>query len=355
MSFEHDLKLQVLQNEWIKERKINTNLELQLIKKVKEIKDFQKENADLRVTIDELPTKWKELTSVLSTLLWKASNSTHISGPVLKAKKILSFLSHFIVQSFRSFIQLDDLFTKKDEDLKLITSLAGFLVNICGLKQGFEIIINDANGRLLQERLLELFEHIDSAIPISHIQKYLKSILLMILYNVSLNTAGYRLLKQNLSFVDALCREVLTQSDIQIKTLELRIVHSLLSHNECNMYKRISRILLEEKLQDLELYDEGVMLVNSILELYKDLSDFFIYDDVLQLHAVVQDDVCLSSDDDFEVDIDEEYITELMAESGSPIRRMNMGNIPSTQNPMNSGSWDTFHDTIPCLSDAEFS
>lgn len=86
MSVGDSLKLEALREEWKYERERNISLELELIGKEMENRELQNENEDLREQLQNERLDWVSFASVVTNLLWKASDSPKVAEPVLKGK-----------------------------------------------------------------------------------------------------------------------------------------------------------------------------------------------------------------------------------------------------------------------------
>ncbi|XP_026681793.1 uncharacterized protein LOC103512676 [Diaphorina citri] len=273
-----------------------------------------------------------------------------VAEPVLKAKKKLRQLFQFSLEKLRPHSGLEDLLMSTDEqELELLTGLGGFIVNICGPRRGCALVLKDEKGRQMIEKIIQLLERMHEVFLEVKSQEYLKAIFLMILYNVSLNPAGFQMLKQNKTFIEALCRDFLSIMCNQTRLVELRIIHSLLCYNDCNTYKIIKSIVSEEDLKkyaEEDKSEEVEALVKSVLACYKNLSDFFDYEEILELPTpdVIQE--ANPSDDELDLDIDESYIAKLMAESGRLIRTLDTTDNPNPLLSLMSNSSETLNETF---------
>ncbi|KAL1465537.1 hypothetical protein WDU94_005095 [Cyamophila willieti] len=277
-------QLYALRNLWRKETKNYAMMQLQLKTQDKKIKELEEENVMLQDLMANLPPERKKLGSLVAKLLWKATDSPTIAESVLTGKNKLLLLFDLMLRNFRQYSDLEHLFQQDDHELEHIVSLVGFLVNITELKKGAELVQNDENGCKVIEQLIIFLQQIDTVIPQTENQNSLKTILLKVLHNVSLDTTGFEILKKNFGFVDSLCKDILVPTQNQWRLLELGLVRSLLNHFDCSVYKRIQATLSHSKLFELSkdsCDSELVMIVNSILDQYKDLSDYFDFDGIL--------------------------------------------------------------------------
>lgn len=167
------------------------------------------------------------LGAVMGSLIWKASRIPAVVDVLLSGNKVADFLA-IVNGSLISFMETYEtsLPNQCAEESQFILSMCGIVTNIAATPAGRQFLVTNTNGR----DLLEQFNRILKVIP-EPSGNYLKRLLLMALYNTSINNDGLKFLQQQKDLLSALAREV-TKDTVccEMKLMALRLLQSLTCH-----------------------------------------------------------------------------------------------------------------------------
>ncbi|XP_076638719.1 heat shock factor 2-binding protein [Colletes latitarsis] len=201
-------------------------LYIQLQQQIAEKTKAQEEIEYLRDQILNQSTYCTSLGAVLGNLTWRASRFPEIVDVWLSAfqDKISEFLS-ITNGSFVAFINTyrNAFPPTSNVEYQFIIGLLGIVTNISASPEGREFLITDPNGRDFVQKMVELMP----TLPLSQGSLSLKRLMLMILYNVSMNKTGLQHLFE-LRVGDVLSFYLKNNSlPDEIQLLCLRVLHSI--------------------------------------------------------------------------------------------------------------------------------
>ncbi|PNF21894.1 hypothetical protein B7P43_G04395 [Cryptotermes secundus] len=163
------------------------------------------------------------LGAVMGNLIWKASRLPPVIDMLLSGNKVADFLA-IVHGSLISFMETYDssMPSQYANESQFILSMCGIVTNIAATSAGRQFLVTNSNGR----ELLEQFNRILPVIPVPS-GNCLKRLLLMALYNTSINHDGLKFLQQQADLLSALAHDLQTDTTYEMKLMQLRLLQSL--------------------------------------------------------------------------------------------------------------------------------
>ncbi|XP_014615712.1 PREDICTED: heat shock factor 2-binding protein-like [Polistes canadensis] len=231
----HDLIDSIVQP-FLSNRKDNAELGLQykyeqmkeqLHSQTIELEKAIKETQSLKIQILNQSTFCASLGAVLGNLAWRASRFPEIvdiwlSGLQNKVREFLSIVSG----SFVAFISTYEtgIPPTNNVEYQFVLGLLGIVTNISSVPKGREFLITNQNGKDLVEKIIKFMPNF---FPVASGTHSLIRLMLMILYNVSMNNTGLSYLFEfRVAEVLSNCLKEDTISE-ELQLLCLRILQSI--------------------------------------------------------------------------------------------------------------------------------
>ncbi|KAK2589238.1 hypothetical protein KPH14_002039 [Odynerus spinipes] len=202
-------------------------LKEQLHNQTIELERAIEETQNLKIQILNQSTFCASLGAVLGNLAWRASRFPEIvdiwlSGLQNKVREFLSIVSG----SFVAFISTYEtgIPPTNNVEYQFVLGLLGIVTNISSMPKGREFLITNQNGKDLVEKIIKFMPNFFPIVSRTH---SLMRLMLMILYNVSMNNTGLRCLFEfRVAGVLSHCLEKDTLSE-ELQLLCLRILQSI--------------------------------------------------------------------------------------------------------------------------------
>ncbi|KAK9511430.1 hypothetical protein O3M35_000089 [Rhynocoris fuscipes] len=160
---------------------------------------------------------------IMGNLVWRASRLEPVIELLLETNKLGDFMC--VVSG--TLVSFMDTYSREMPDIRsdesqFILSICGIVANIAAIPTGRQFIVSNANGK-------ELIEQIFRALPIIPCVSGdpLKRILLMVLYNISINQNGLVMLQEQKSLIDTLAKIISCERTPELKVLALRLLESI--------------------------------------------------------------------------------------------------------------------------------
>ncbi|XP_015998978.1 heat shock factor 2-binding protein isoform X2 [Rousettus aegyptiacus] len=166
-----------------------------------------------------------EMGAAACTLLWGVSSSEEVVTAILGGDKALKFFN-ITGQTMESFVKsLDGDVREPDSDEnQFVFALAGIVTNVAAIACGREFLVT--SSRVLLDTMLQLLGDLKPGQCTK-----LKVLLLMALYNVSINLKGLRYISESPGFVPLLWW-LLSDPDAEVRLHVLRLVQSVVLEPE---------------------------------------------------------------------------------------------------------------------------
>lgn len=166
-----------------------------------------------------------EMGAAACTLLWGVSSSEDVVKAILGGEKALKFFS-ITGQTMESFVKsLDGDVKEPDSDEnQFVFALAGIVTNVAAIACGREFLVN--SSRALLDTVLQLLGDLRPGQCTK-----LKVLLLMSLYNVSINLKGLKYISESPGFIPLLWW-LLSDPDTEVCLHALRLVQSVVLEPE---------------------------------------------------------------------------------------------------------------------------
>ncbi|XP_015179837.1 PREDICTED: heat shock factor 2-binding protein-like [Polistes dominula] len=192
-----------------------------------ELEKAIKETQSLKIQILNQSTFCASLGAVLGNLAWRASRFPEIvdiwlSGLQNKVREFLSIVSG----SFVAFISTYEtgIPPTNNVEYQFVLGLLGIVTNISSIPKGREFLITNQNGKDLVEKIIKFMPNF---FPVASGTHSLIRLMLMILYNVSMNNTGLSYLFEfRVAEVLSNCLKEDTISE-ELQLLCLRILQSI--------------------------------------------------------------------------------------------------------------------------------
>ncbi|XP_044606697.1 heat shock factor 2-binding protein isoform X4 [Equus asinus] len=166
-----------------------------------------------------------EMGAAACTLLWGVSSSEEVVKAILGGDKALKFFS-ITGQTMESFVKsLDGDVKELDSDEnQFVFALAGIVTNVAAIACGREFLVN--SSRVLLDTMLQLLGDLKPGQCTK-----LKVLMLMSLYNVSINLKGLKYISESPGFIPLLWW-LLSDPDAEVCLHVLRLVQSVVLEPE---------------------------------------------------------------------------------------------------------------------------
>ncbi|XP_069745284.1 heat shock factor 2-binding protein isoform X2 [Narcine bancroftii] len=190
-----------------------------------------------------------EMGAAVCTLLWSVSSNEESVKFILGGNKAEKFFS-IVGQTIESFVRSLDGCVKEEQELdsdenQFVLALAGIVTNVAAVACGREFLIN--SSQILLETLLQLLAEMKTGVCTK-----LKVLMLMCLYNVSINRKGLQYLSESPGFIPLLAC-LLEDPDAEVCLHVLRLIHSLIVEPDVfsRVKPQICQSLPEHRIQEL--------------------------------------------------------------------------------------------------------
>ncbi|XP_013001550.2 heat shock factor 2-binding protein isoform X2 [Cavia porcellus] len=166
-----------------------------------------------------------EMGATTCTLLWGVSGSEEVVKTILGGEKALKFF-HITGQTMESFVKaLDgDVKDLNSDENQFVFALAGIVTNVAAIACGREFLVN--SSRVLLDTMLQLLGDLKPGQCTK-----LKVLMLMSLYNVSINSKGLKYISESPGFIPLLWW-LLSDPDAEVCLHALRLVQSVVLEPE---------------------------------------------------------------------------------------------------------------------------
>ncbi|XP_059778290.1 heat shock factor 2-binding protein isoform X2 [Balaenoptera ricei] len=166
-----------------------------------------------------------EMGAAACTILWGVSSSEEVVKAILGGDKALKFFN-ITGQTMESFVKsLDGDVKELDSDEnQFVFALAGIVTNVAAIASGREFLVN--SSRVLLDTILQLLGDLKPGQCTK-----LKVLMLMSLYNVSINLKGLKYISESPGFIPLLWW-LLSDADTEVCLHVLRLVQSVVLEPE---------------------------------------------------------------------------------------------------------------------------
>ncbi|XP_057552117.1 heat shock factor 2-binding protein isoform X4 [Hippopotamus amphibius kiboko] len=166
-----------------------------------------------------------EMGAAACTILWGVSSSEEVVKAILGGDKALKFFN-ITGQTMESFVKsLDGDVKELDSDEnQFVFALAGIVTNVAAIASGREFLVN--SSRVLLDTILQLLGDLKPGQCTK-----LKVLMLMSLYNVSINLKGLKYISESPGFIPLLWW-LLSDPDAEVCLHVLRLVQSVVLEPE---------------------------------------------------------------------------------------------------------------------------
>ncbi|XP_008825639.1 heat shock factor 2-binding protein [Nannospalax galili] len=206
-----------------------------------------------------------QLGAATCTLLWGVSSSEEVVKAILGGDKALKFFN-ITGQTMESFVKsLDgDVEVDSDEN-QFVFALAGIVTNVAAIACGREFLVN--SSRVLLDTMLQLLGDLKPGQCTK-----LKVLMLMSLYNVSINSKGLKYISESPGFIPLLWW-LLSDPDAEVCLHVLRLIQSVILEPEV-FSKSASELLSSLPLQRIVVMSKSrnPHLKTAAQELLEDLN-----------------------------------------------------------------------------------
>ncbi|XP_071094675.1 heat shock factor 2-binding protein-like [Haliotis cracherodii] len=241
------------------------------------VAECQKEkegNLQLRCEVQELTEQLSQQSDFSSslgisccTLLWRVSRSQDTVQTLLSGTKIDDFLS-LVTSTVESYVSAykDDWPQEQSDESGFILALVGIITNVAASAYGRDFLISRDSGR----HLVDTFTNFLADAPLKKSAR-LKNLLLMSLYNLSINQRALKYICSKPGIIGLLAWHLQEEPDCENRLNTLRVVHSLVAdeHNTAIMHE-LAEALPEHFLQQLTT-DKNQDVQDLALDLIMDL------------------------------------------------------------------------------------
>ncbi|XP_047703048.1 heat shock factor 2-binding protein isoform X1 [Prionailurus viverrinus] len=213
-----------------------------------------------------------EMGAAACTLLWGVSSSEDVVKAILGGDKALKFFN-ITGQTMESFVKsLDGDVKELDSDEnQFVFALAGIVTNVAAIACGREFLVN--SSRVLLDTFLQLLGDLKPGQCTK-----LKVLLLMSLYNVSINLKGLKYISESPGFIPLLWW-LLSDPDTEVCLHALRLVQSVVlepevfskSASEFRSSLPLQRILAMAKSRNPHLQTVAQELLEDLRALERDV------------------------------------------------------------------------------------
>ncbi|CAI9175973.1 unnamed protein product [Rangifer tarandus platyrhynchus] len=213
-----------------------------------------------------------EMGAAACTILWGVSSSEEVVKAILGGDKALKFFN-ITGQTMESFVKsLDGDVKELDSDEnQFVFALAGIVTNVAAIASGREFLVN--SSRVLLDTILQLLGDLKPGQCTK-----LKVLMLMSLYNVSINLKGLKYISESPGFIPLLWW-LLSDPDAEVCLHVLRLVQSVVlepevfsrSASEFRSSLPLQRILAMAKSRNPHLQTVAQELLEDLRALERDV------------------------------------------------------------------------------------
>ncbi|XP_054271602.1 heat shock factor 2-binding protein-like isoform X2 [Macrosteles quadrilineatus] len=161
--------------------------------------------------------------AIMGSLMWKTTRMASVVDVLLSTNRVSEFLC-IVSGSLESFMEtytltLPDVSTS---EMQFILSLVGIVANVAATPDGRQFLVTDPNGKELIDQMISALLSIRDETGDS-----LKRVILMSLYNLSINQLGLIVLLDHTSLFGELAKDIQSDSNPELRLLSLRLLQSL--------------------------------------------------------------------------------------------------------------------------------
>ncbi|XP_069059339.1 heat shock factor 2-binding protein [Pleurodeles waltl] len=169
-----------------------------------------------------------EMGAATCTLLWGVSNNEDVVKNIVGASKAVKFFT-LAGQTIESFVKSLSEVVKEQQDLdsdeqQFVLGLAGVVTNVAAVAIGREFLVTSSS--VLLDTLMQLLAELKAGLC-----SRLKVLMLMSLYNVSINLKGLKYISESSSFLPLLTL-LLHDPDAEVCLHTLRLLQSVILEPE---------------------------------------------------------------------------------------------------------------------------
>jgi len=203
--------------------------------------------------------------AVMGSLMWKTSKMSSVVETLLSSNRVSELLC-IVSGSLESFMEtygaaLPDTSTN---EMQFILALVGVVSNMAATPAGRQFLVTDPNGRETVHQMADALPRL----PDPSSGQCLRRLLLMNLYNISINQMGLLMLLEKKSLFEEIAKCMMLDSNPEQRVLSLRLLQSLtLNVSSDQLYRHISLTIPMNKLDELTNTTDAEMrlLAKSIM------------------------------------------------------------------------------------------
>ncbi|KAK7105320.1 heat shock factor 2-binding protein-like [Littorina saxatilis] len=236
-------------------------------KEKQEVVELQKEVAHLWEQLNQQSDFSSSLGAATATLLWRVSRNQDTIAALLGGSKVEEFLglTCSTVQSYVDAYQ-NDWPPPETNESRFILALCGTVTNIAASAYGRDFLMGSENG----QRLIDAFFTFVSQAPLKKSAK-IKSLMLMGLYNVSINQKGVQYLITKPGTLSLLAWHLKEETDVENRVNTLRLLQSIVAECDTNTPLRLLQPVPRPLLKTLSC-DRNKQIKDLATELVTDLA-----------------------------------------------------------------------------------
>ncbi|ESP04797.1 hypothetical protein LOTGIDRAFT_229909 [Lottia gigantea] len=222
---------------------------------------------DLSQQLSQQSDYCSSLGAACCTLLWRVSRKEEGIEAILTGTKVDEFFS-IVTSTLDGYLAAykDDWPSEPSDETNFILALCGTITNIAASAYGRNFIITNLNGR----QLIDTFSMFIAEAPVKK-SSVLKNLILMCLYNISINQKGLKYLTSKPDIMSLLTWHLQEESDDENRLNTLRIIQSLISDdNNINIIHQLQELLPTSYLHQLAS-DRDKNIQDIALEIIMDL------------------------------------------------------------------------------------
>ncbi|XP_064639814.1 heat shock factor 2-binding protein-like [Lineus longissimus] len=246
-------KVDNLSSEYMKEKEENIHLKCEI----------QEVSQQLQLQSDYLV----HLGASSCTLLWRVSRCEESIEAIIGGTKVDDFLS-LVSTTLNSFLQTYDN-PEEDtdsEETQFILALCGTITNIAASAFGREFLMTNQNGHLV----MDTFLHALSELKLGQCTK-MKQLILMCMYNVSINQKGGRHIINHPGIIGLLVWLLQGEKASDIVLQLIRLIHSLIcEQGNPKILHEVNEVLSDQLVQQLAA-DRNKEISQATIEMMSDI------------------------------------------------------------------------------------
>ncbi|XP_041470213.1 heat shock factor 2-binding protein-like [Lytechinus variegatus] len=207
--------------------------------------------------------------AICCTLLWRASQHQQTIPALLIGSQMENFMSVVChtLESFMATYQSEDLPSEQSEELQFVMALCGTVTNIAASSEGREYLSTNPNCAQLIRTFTALL-----ASPSSETLNKLKNLLLMSLYNLSINHKGLQALSDTKDIISLLVSILQGEKQADLRLHTLLLIQSLIMENTqrsilIDVKRKLSMDLLQQLSHDAS--GEVTEVIADIIQIIK--------------------------------------------------------------------------------------